>query len=78
MDLYRWVHEINRGRLMLDAWLYRNLDFPRSHFDDGVLHELLASAPNSVRIERDRIILKHVYAQRKVQPLNEFFEESSG
>ena len=51
MDLYRWVHEINRGRLMLDAWLYRNLDFPRSHFDDGVLHELLASAPNSVRIE---------------------------
>ena len=76
MDLYRWVHEINRGRLMLDAWLYRNLDFPRSRFDDGVLQELLTSAPNSVRIEGDRIILKHVYAQRRVQPLNEFFEES--
>jgi isocitrate dehydrogenase kinase/phosphatase len=76
MDLYRWVHEINRGRLMLDAWLYRNLDFPRRHFDDGVLQELLVSAPNSVRIEGDRIILKHVYAQRRVQPLNQFFEES--
>ncbi len=75
MELYRWVHEINRGRLMLDAWLYRNLDFPRSHFDDGVLQELLTSAPNSVRIEGDRIILKHVYAQRRVKPLNEFFEE---
>ena len=76
MDLYRWVHEINRGRLMLDAWLYRNLAFPRNRFDDGVLRELLTSAPNSVRIEGDRIILKHVYAQRRVQPLNEFFEES--
>jgi isocitrate dehydrogenase kinase/phosphatase len=76
MDLYRWVHEINRGRLMLDAWLYRNLDFPRSHFDEGVLRELLTSAPNSVRLEGDRIILKHVYAQRRVKPLNEFFEES--
>jgi isocitrate dehydrogenase kinase/phosphatase len=76
MDLYRWVHEINRGRLMLDAWLYRNLDFPRRHFDDGVLQELLSSAPNSVRIEGERIILKHVYAQRRVQPLNQFFEES--
>jgi isocitrate dehydrogenase kinase/phosphatase len=76
MDLYRWVHEINRGRLMLDAWLYRNLDFPRRHFDDGVLQELLASAPNSVRIEGDRVILKHVYAQRRVQPLNQFFEEN--
>ncbi|MBZ5626826.1 MAG: bifunctional isocitrate dehydrogenase kinase/phosphatase [Acidobacteriia bacterium] len=76
MDLYRWVHEINRGRLMLDAWLYRNLDFPRRHFDDGVVQELLESAPNSVRIEGDRIILKHVYAQRRVQPLNTFFDET--
>ncbi len=76
MDQYRWVHETNRGRLMLDAWLYRNLDFPRRHFDDGVVQELLESAPNSVRIEGDRIILKHVYAQRKVQPLNTFFDET--
>jgi isocitrate dehydrogenase kinase/phosphatase len=76
MDLYRRVHEINRGRLILDAWLYRNLAFPRRRFDDGVIQELLASAPNSVRIEGDRIVLKHVYAQRRVQPLNEFFEEN--
>jgi isocitrate dehydrogenase kinase/phosphatase len=76
MDLYRWVHEINRGRLMLDAWLYRNLDFPRSRFDNSVLQELLTSAPNSVRVEGDRIILKHVYAQRRVQPLNSFFDEN--
>jgi isocitrate dehydrogenase kinase/phosphatase len=74
MDLYRWVHEINRGRLMLDAWLYRNLDFARSDFDEGVVQELLASAPSSIRIEGDRIILKHVYAQRRVQPLNTFFD----
>ena len=76
MDLYRWVHEINRGRLMLDAWLYRNLDFPRRHFDDDVVQDLLASAPTSVRIEGDRIILKDVYAQRRVQPLNTFLDET--
>lgn len=76
MDVYRWVHEINRGRLMLDAWLYRNLDFPRRHFDETVVQELVASAPDSVRIEGDRIVLKHVYAQRRVQPLNQFFEET--
>ena len=76
MELYRWVHEINRGRLMLDAWLYRNLDFDRSQFDEGVVQELLASAPSSVHVEGDQIILKHVYAQRRVQPLNTFFEET--
>jgi isocitrate dehydrogenase kinase/phosphatase len=76
MDQYRWVHETNRGRLMLDAWMYRNLDFPRRYFDDDVVEELLASAPNSVRVERERIVLKHVYAQRKVQPLNMFFDQT--
>ncbi|SPF33712.1 putative Isocitrate dehydrogenase kinase/phosphatase [Candidatus Sulfopaludibacter sp. SbA4] len=77
MALYRWVHEMNRGRLMLDAWLYRNLSFARSAFDDRVLDELLASAPNSVRLDGDTVILKHAYAQRRVQPLNTFFDQTS-
>jgi isocitrate dehydrogenase kinase/phosphatase len=77
MDLYRWVHEMNRGRLMLDAWLYRNLHFPREAFAPGVLAELLAASASSVRLESDTVILKHVYAQRRVRPLNTFFDETS-
>jgi isocitrate dehydrogenase kinase/phosphatase len=75
MDVYRWVHEINRGRLMLDAWIYRNLRFPRDAFEPGVLQELLSAAPQSVRLDGDAVILKDVYAQRRVRPLNTFFEE---
>ncbi|MBZ5727654.1 MAG: bifunctional isocitrate dehydrogenase kinase/phosphatase [Acidobacteriia bacterium] len=74
MDIYRWVHEMNRGRLMLDAWLYRNLHFPREAFDEAVLDELLRSAPNSVRLDGGTVVLKHVYAQRRVEPLSTFFE----
>ena len=76
MNLYRWVHEINRGRLMLDAWLYRNLEFARADFDPRVIQELETTAPGSVRIEGDRVILKHVYAQRRVKPLNTFLDET--
>jgi isocitrate dehydrogenase kinase/phosphatase len=76
MELYRWVHEMNRGRLMLDAWLYRNLHFPRQAFDEGVLQELLRSAPGSVRLDGETVVLKHVYAQRRVQPLSTFFEQT--
>jgi isocitrate dehydrogenase kinase/phosphatase len=76
MERYRWVHEMNRGRLMLDAWLYRNLSFPRRAFDDRVLDELLTSAPSSVRLDGDTVVLKHAYAQRKVQPLNTFFDQT--
>ena len=76
MELYRWVHESNRGRLMLDAWQYRNLHFLCRQFEASVLGELLAAAPTSVRVEGDRVTLKHVYAQRRVKPLNMFFEET--
>ncbi|HTT63635.1 MAG TPA: isocitrate dehydrogenase kinase/phosphatase AceK regulatory subunit [Bryobacteraceae bacterium] len=76
MEIYRWVHEMNRGRLMLDAWLYRNLHFPREAFDPQVLQDLLASAPSSVRMDGDTVVLKHVYAQRRVQPLGTFFEQT--
>jgi len=75
MEIYRWVHEMNRGRLMLDAWLYRNLHFPRASFDEQMLRELVASAPSSVRLDGDTVVLKHVYAQRRVQPLSTFFEQ---
>jgi isocitrate dehydrogenase kinase/phosphatase len=76
MDLYRWVHEMNRGRLMLDAWIYRNLHFPRKAFAEPVLEELLKSAPASVRLDDGTVVLKHVYAQRRVRPLNTFFDET--
>jgi len=76
MELYRWVHEMNRGRLMLDAWLYRDLHFPRETFDEQVLQDLLRSAPSSVRVDRGTVVLKHVYAQRRVQPLSTFFDET--
>jgi isocitrate dehydrogenase kinase/phosphatase len=76
MEIYRWVHEINRGRLMLDAWIYRNLRFPRSAFENGILQELLSAAPRSVRLDGDAVILKDVYAQRRVRPLNTVFDEA--
>ena len=74
MNLYRWVHEMNRGRLMLDAWIYRDLHFARSAFEEPVVEELLQSAPNSVLVDDGTVVLKDVYAQRRVRPLNTFFD----
>jgi isocitrate dehydrogenase kinase/phosphatase len=76
MEIYRWVHEMNRGRLMLDAWLYRNLHFARESFDEQVLRALVASAPSSVKVDGSTVVLKHVYAQRRVQPLSTFFDQT--
>jgi len=77
MDLYRWVHETNRGRLMLDAWMYRNLHFSKRAFQPEVLDELRRNAASSVRVLDDTVVLKDVYAQRRVLPLNTFFDQTS-
>jgi isocitrate dehydrogenase kinase/phosphatase len=77
MDLYRWVHEINRGRLMLDPWMYRNLHFPKHAFQERVLEELRKNAPSSIRVLDDQVVLKDVYAQRRVLPLNTFFDQTT-
>ncbi len=77
VDLYRWVHETNRGRLMLDAWMYRNLHFPASAFAPEVLEELRRTAASSIRVLDGQIVLKDVYAQRRVQPLNTFFDKTA-
>jgi isocitrate dehydrogenase kinase/phosphatase len=77
MDLYRWVHETNRGRLMLDAWMYRNLHFSKHAFQPEMLDELCKNAASSVRVLDDTIVLKDVYAQRRVLPLNTFFDKTS-
>ena len=61
---------------MLDAWLYRNLQFPRQAFDPTVLEELLAGAPSSVRLDGGTVLLKHIYAQRQVRPLSTIFDET--
>ena len=76
-DLYRWVHEVNRGRLMLDAWMYRNLHFPAKDFRADVLDDLRKHAASSVRFLDGTVVLKDVYAQRRVLPLNTFFEQTS-
>jgi len=75
-EVYRLVHEMNRGRLMLDSWIYRNLHFQRDAFDQPVLEELLRTAPESVRMHGDTVVLKQVYAQRRVEPLSALFERT--
>jgi isocitrate dehydrogenase kinase/phosphatase len=57
------------GRLV-DAQEYEYLTFHKKYFSDELLKELLHAAKNSVSIQNESIVIKHLYTERKLIPLN--------
>ncbi len=74
---YGRVHEINRAGSMLDNIIYYNLKLERGSFKPSLLEELLQEARQSVSLEGDSVIFKHLIAQRRITPLPVFLETAS-
>ncbi|MBP7690590.1 MAG: bifunctional isocitrate dehydrogenase kinase/phosphatase [Anaerolineales bacterium] len=70
LDKYALVFKHDRAGRLVDAQEFRYLALPRARFAPEVLDELLSSAPSSVAVTADRVILKHCYAERRMTPLN--------
>src|SRR5256885_2287981 len=75
MDQYRRVFLRDRVGRLADAQLFQGLTFPRECFSNALLDELRAVAPSTVRCEHQRVILDHVYTERRVRPLNLYIQE---
>lgn len=76
-DCYRLVKMTDRVGRMADTHEYVNFSFPRSRFDDSLLQHLLDSCASSVEIRGDEIIIKHMYIERKMTPLNLYLQEET-
>lgn len=76
MDQYHRVFLRDRVGRLADAQLFQGLAFRRECFPETLLAELLHDAPSAVRIENDRVILDHVYTERRVRPLNLYIREA--
>src|SRR6185295_9646735 len=48
---------------------------PRERFDAKLIEELKSEAAANVEFEDDTIVLKHVYIERRMQPLNLYYDE---
>jgi len=64
------------GRLA-DAQAFRNLGFRKDRFSAELLEELGKEAAGSVRIEGDRVIVRHLYTERRVTPLNLYLRQAT-
>ncbi len=72
MDKYHFVFVRDRVGRLADAQEFEHLEFPRRCFPDDLLDYLRSVAGGTVRVEGDRVIIRQLYTERRVTPLNLF------
>jgi len=76
MDKYRHVFRHDRAGRLVDAQEFEHLAFPAERFSPEVLQELRDECAGSIEIGRAEISVKHLYAERRVTPLNLFIRDA--
>ena len=73
---YTLVKHHDRVGRMTDVLEYSDVAFPRARFSDPLVAELMAVAPSVVEVDNDHLVIKHLYIERRVTPLNLFLERA--
>jgi isocitrate dehydrogenase kinase/phosphatase len=76
MEKYHFVFVRDRVGRLADAQEFEHLEFPRRCFPDDLLEYLLQVAGGTVRVVGDRVVVRHVYTERRVTPLNIFLRDA--
>ena len=70
MKKYLLVKNHDRVGRMADTLEYSDVAFPRARFSEELLAELKDVAPSIVEEDGDNIIIRHLYIERRMVPLN--------
>jgi isocitrate dehydrogenase kinase/phosphatase len=79
---YLLVKQHDRVGRMADTLEYSEVAFPRNRFDDELIAEIEKFAPSQLEIsDRDgdghvEVIIKHIYIERRMIPLNIYLQEA--
>ncbi|MEP7227950.1 MAG: bifunctional isocitrate dehydrogenase kinase/phosphatase [Gemmatimonadales bacterium] len=77
MEKYHFVFVRDRVGRLADAQEFEHLEFPRRCFPDDLLEYLVRVAGATMRLEGDRVVVRHLYTERRVIPLNLFLKEAN-
>ncbi|MET3118758.1 isocitrate dehydrogenase kinase/phosphatase [Undibacterium sp. GrIS 1.8] len=75
-EKYQLVKNHDRVGRMADTLEYSDVAFPRARFSEELLAEIKQYAPSIVEEDDDEIIIKHLYIERRMVPLNIFLGEA--
>ena len=74
---YLLVKQHDRVGRMADTLEYSNVAFPRARFEDELVAELQHFCPSLLEEDGDDLVIRHVYIERRMIPLNIYLQEAS-
>ncbi|HEX8604656.1 MAG TPA: bifunctional isocitrate dehydrogenase kinase/phosphatase [Pseudoduganella sp.] len=69
-EKYVLVKYHDRVGRMADTLEYSNVAFPRARFAEALVAELKQHAPSLVEEDGDQLVIRHLYIERRMTPLN--------
>ncbi|MGQ4656767.1 bifunctional isocitrate dehydrogenase kinase/phosphatase [Aeromonas enteropelogenes] len=75
-EKYRLVKQHDRVGRMADTQEFTNFEFPLERISPELLAELKAVAPSALTITSDKLVIKHLYTERKMIPLNLYLDKA--
>jgi isocitrate dehydrogenase kinase/phosphatase len=76
LEKYRLVFRHDRAGRLVDAQEFEHLAFERRRFSDALLAELAASCREAVRVDGDRVVIRHLFTERRLRPLDLYLREA--
>jgi isocitrate dehydrogenase kinase/phosphatase len=67
---YRLVFQHDRAGRLIEAQEFEHLTFERRRFSPALIQELAANATRSVVVDDEEVHIRHLYVERRIQPLN--------
>ncbi len=78
MDKYKIVFLHDRVGRLADAQEFEYLIYDKSRFDAELLEALLLKSSKSIALEGEKVVIRHCYIERKMEPLNIFLQHAVG
>jgi isocitrate dehydrogenase kinase/phosphatase len=77
MEKYRLVKRSDRAGRMADTQEFNNLAFARDRFSDELMEELRKVAPSMIEEHGTALVIRHVYVERRMTPLNLYLKDAT-
>jgi len=72
---YQLVFKHDRAGRLIDTQEFRQIEFPVARFSPELLEEMQKEAASTVHLSGDRLIIDHLYIERRLRPLNLYLRE---
>ncbi|MDR5730810.1 bifunctional isocitrate dehydrogenase kinase/phosphatase [Caballeronia sp. LZ025] len=76
-DKYLLVKRHDRLGRMADTLEYSSVALPLARLDHSLIRELENEAPSMIEYEGDKLVIRHVYIERRMVPLNLFLQNGN-